>query len=161
LLRCERITPDELRRRLEEDWERAQAAIAKTAATDWHLGPDLCVGSVWRDSQMGELDPVLESGKTVPRRWRDPRTGRLMDSRERLIGLIHSWAMAYVLDDEGNIPLIDFRNLLTSLAGCALQIRDGVSTGPRALSFGYYFSRDMPPPGDEHKEPPAFPFPGR
>jgi hypothetical protein len=28
----------------------------------------------------------------------------------------------------------------------------------RALSFGYYFSRNMPPPAEEHKDPPAFPF---
>jgi hypothetical protein len=154
-LRCERVSPDGLRRRLEEDWERAQVAIAKTAAA--HRG----VGPVWRDSQMGALDPTGEPGQAVPRQWRDPRTGRVLDSRERIIGLIHGWATAYCLDDQGNIPLIDFRDLLTYLDGLPLHIRDGVSTGPRAFSFGYYFSRDMPPPGDEHKEPPEFPFPGR
>jgi hypothetical protein len=57
--------------------------------------------------------------------------------------------------------LIDFRHLRTHLGGLALEIRHGVSTGPRELSFGYYFSPDMPPPGEEHKNPPVFPFPGR
>jgi hypothetical protein len=55
--------------------------------------------------------------KTVPSQWRDPRTGQVLDVRDRLINLIHSWALAYCLDDEGNIPLIDFRQLLRRHGG--------------------------------------------
>jgi hypothetical protein len=106
---------------------------------------------------MGVLEPVRQSAQAISHEWLDRKTGRILDSR-RLIDLIQGWATTYCLDDEGKIPLVDFRYLVTNFGGRALQIRHGVSTGPRALGFGFNFPQDKPPPGEEYKEPPVFPF---
>jgi hypothetical protein len=148
-LQSRRVTREELRRRLEEDWARAQVSLSNRHTP-----------AVWRDSIMGTLIPVPQAGQPVALNWRDPASGQAFESRERLVGQIYDWAMTYCLDDEGRVPLLDFRNLVTHLDGHTLTVRDGVDSGSLALNFGYYFSPDMPPLGEEYRSPPKYLFPG-
>ena len=143
-LRTYRKTPEELVRLLEEDWERSQKSIQKRRTDDG------AVGSVFRDYLLGPLTPLTTDGSGSPALWRDGSSGEMVNSRQHLISFVRDWAMEYCVDEEGLIPLLDFRNVLTHVFGRVVQVRDGVDVGRnRAMTFGATFSKDSPHPSEQ------------
>ena len=152
-LRTERKSPEELMRLLERDWARAQKAIAKKTARDDTSGP------IFRDYLRGPLTAVETNGSVVPRVWRDESSRELVDSRQHLVPFVFDWAMEYCVDDEGLIPVLDFRNVLAYVFRRRLEIRNGVDAGQKSMAFGAYFSSDSPHPGEKPDDPrPRKPF---
>jgi hypothetical protein len=155
-LQSARKAPEELVRLLEADYTRAQKAIKRRSSDDGTIGP------VFRDYSLGPLTGIDTSDTEVPGLWRDESSGEVVDSRRHLISFILDWALEYCVDDEGMIPILDFRNLRTHLFGHTLEIRDGIGVGRRSMTFGAHFSPDSPypaePPGDTRTRKP-FRFP--
>ncbi len=158
-LRSTRKTREEMARLLDTDWTRAQKAIQKRTTSDGAVGP------VFRDYLLGPLTAAETDEKGPPSLWRDESSGELVDSRQHLISFVLDWVMEYCVDDEGLIPLLDFRNMRTYLFGRALEIRDGVDVGrKRSISFGAAFSEDSPHPSEKYgdnrpRKPFHFPLP--
>lgn len=147
-LRSSRKTPEELLRLLETDWESAQKAIKKKAASDEAIGP------VFRHYMLGSLTAVETSDPGTPSLWCDESSGELIESRKHLTSFILDWATEYCVDDEGLIPVLDFRNMLAYIYGRRLEIRNGVDVGKnKSMAFGAYFSPDSPHPGERPDDP--------
>lgn len=162
-IQSSRKTPEELARLLEEDWERSQRLIQKWR-TDNVPSEDSPVGPVFRDYLLGPLTPLNRDGSNPPSSWRDESTGEVVDSRQHVASFVFDWAMEYCVDEEGMIPLLDFRNLRTRVFNRKVEIRDGVDIGrKRSLAFGAHFSEDSPhpseKPSDDRPRKPFF-FPG-
>lgn len=141
-LQSARKAPEELVQLLEADWTRAQKAIKRKSNGDGTIGP------VFRDYLLGPLTAIDTSDREPPSLWRDEGSGEVVDSRRYLISFVLDWATEYCIDDEGMIPILDFRNLRTHLFGHTLEIRDGVGIGRRSMAFGAKFSPDSPHPGE-------------
>lgn len=151
-LRTERKTPEELTRLLESDWERAEKAIKRKVARDK-------IGPVFRDSLRGPFTAIGTDDSETPSIWRDESSGELVDSREHLIPFVFDWALEYCVDDEGLIPVLDFRNVHAYAFRHKLEIRNGIDTGKKSIGFGAYFSADSPHPGETLDDPrPRKPF---
>ena len=152
-LQTERKTPEELTRLLESDWARAQKAIRKKAACDDTIGP------VFRDYLRGPLTAVETEDSETPQVWRDEGSGELVDSRQHLIPFVFDWAMEYCVDDEGLIPVLDFRNVLAYVFRRKIEIRNGIDAGQKSIAFGASFSSDSPHPSEKPDDPrPRKPF---
>lgn len=154
-----RKRPEELLRLLEADWESAQKAIQKKAASDEAIGP------VFRHYMLGSLTAVEMGDPGTPSLWRDESSGELVESRKHLTSFILDWAIEYCVDDEGLIPVLDFRNMLAYIYGRRLEIRNGVDVGKnKSMAFGAYFSPDSLHPGERPgaprpRKPLHFPLP--
>ena len=147
-LQSSRKTPENLVRLLEEDWERSQKSIQKRRTDNDPVGGSF-IGPVFRDYLLGPLMPLDRDGSGPPSSWRDESSGEVIDSREHLISFVLDWAMEYCVDDEGLIPLLDFRNLRTHVFNRKVEIRDGVDVGrKRSITFGAAFSEDSPHPSE-------------
>jgi hypothetical protein len=143
-LRTYRKTPEELVRLLEADWASSQESIQKRRINDGAVGP------VFRDYLLGPLTPLDINDPGSPALWRDESSGEMVDSRQHLISFVLDWAMEYCIDDEGLVPLLDFRNVLTHVFGHDVQVRDGVDVGrKRSMTFGAAFSEDSPHPSEK------------
>jgi hypothetical protein len=88
---------------------------------------------------------AIETSDTEQRGlWRDKGSGEVVDSRRHLNSFVLDWALEYWVDEEGMIPILDFRNLRTHLFGHTFEIRDGIGVGRRSMAFGAHFSPDSP-----------------
>jgi hypothetical protein len=141
-LQAARKSPEELIQMLEADWLRAQKAIQRRTSGDDNIGP------VFRDYLLGPLTAVETGDVEPPVLWRDENSGAAVDSRRHLISFVLDWAMEHCVDDEGMIPILDFRNLRTRLFGRTLEIRDGIGVDRKSIAFGAHFSPDSPHPGE-------------
>ena len=141
-LQSVRKTPEELARLLEADWTRAQKTIQRKSSGDGNIGP------IFRDYLLGPLTAVETGDAQPPRLWHNENSGGVVDSRWYLISFVLNWALEYCVDDEGMIPILDFRNLRTRLFGRTLEIRDGIGVERRSMAFGAHFSPDSPHPGE-------------
>ncbi len=141
-LRSSRKTPEELAQLLKRDWERAQKAIQKKVASDGTIGP------VFRDYILGPLTAAETGDSGTPSCWHDESSGEIVESRRHLTSFILDWALEYCVDDEGLIPVLDFRNVLAYVLGRKIEIRNGVDVGQKSMGFGAYFSPDSPHPGE-------------
>lgn len=73
----------------------------------------------------------------------------MVDGRQHLISFVLDWAMEYCVDDEGPIPLLDFRKVLTHLFGHDVLVCDGVDASrKRSTTFGAAFSEDSLHPSE-------------
>jgi hypothetical protein len=148
-LATSRKSPEALFRLLEADWEHAQKFLQREASSDDAIGP------VFRDYLLGPLTAV-ETGEpeTPSSRWLDESSGEVIESRQHLFSFILDWASEYCIDDEGLIPVLDFRNMLTYIYGRKLEIRNGVKDEKnRSMAFGAYFSSDSPHPSENPDDP--------
>jgi hypothetical protein len=105
------------------------------------------VGTVFRSSKHGSLSPLVPSAPTASQKWFSEKTGEIVDSLEHHLNVIRGWVVQYCTDDEGRIPVLNFQNMLFHFAGQKIEIRDGISIGPRGPKFGFFFSKDSPPVG--------------
>ena len=145
-LQSSRKSPEELFEMLESDWERSEKALGKRAKNE-ETRP------VFRDYLMGPLTPAEAAESSTPSLWRDEGSGQLVDSRTHLISFVFDWAMEYCVDEEGKIPILDFRNMVAYIFGSKLEIRDGVDVGKnKAMTFGAFFSEDSPHPWEKPDE---------
>jgi hypothetical protein len=141
-LQSSRKTPEELAQLLKGDWERAQKTIQKKVASDSTIGP------IFRDYILGPLTAAETDNSGTPSRWRDESSGEMVESRRHLTSFILDWALEYCVDDEGLIPVLDFRNVLAYVLGRKIEFRNGVDVGQKSMGFGACFSPDSPHPGD-------------
>jgi hypothetical protein len=112
------------------------------------VAKDGTIGPVFRDYILGPLSAVETGDSGTPSRWRDEGSGEIVESRQHLTSFVLDWAIEYCVDDEGLIPVLDFRNVHTYVFGRKLEIRNGVDVGQKSMGFGAYFSSDSPHPGE-------------
>jgi hypothetical protein len=144
-----RKTREQLVQLLKSDADRGYRTMQNKASSSSATEP------VFRDYLLGPMTPI-ETGddRLQPSHWRDECSGEVVDSRQYLISFIYDWAMEYCVDDEGLIPVLDFRNVLSYILGKKFEIRNGIDVGPlKTYAFGARFSPDSPHPSDRPDDP--------
>jgi hypothetical protein len=141
-LKSSRKSPEEFRKLLEDDWERSHKTLKNRAGEETE--------TVFRDYLMGPLIPIQQEETNPLSLWHDKSSGQIFRSRDHLISFVYDWTMEYCVDEEGLIPILDFRNMLTYIFGRKMEIRNGVEVGQnRSMKFGAHFSEDSPHPNEE------------
>lgn len=122
-----RLTVDELGAILELDRQRGEE-----------------VGKAMRMKMLADLPDhikeLLRENDNTPPSWIDSlpeplRTARL--SKDPVGTMVKEWAKANCLDDEGCVPLIDFKSMTIHETGRCIVIRDGIREGEGHISYSF------------------------
>jgi hypothetical protein len=122
-----RLTVDELDAVLKPDRERSEEA-----------------GKAMRMKMMADLPDdikqVLSESDNTTSPWADRLPGPLRTAclnKDPVGTMVKEWAKANCLDDEGRVPLLDFKNMTIHEAGRCIVIRDGIREGEGQILYSF------------------------